>query len=133
MNLRTGILSLALLLATGCGVKPTIEGRNDPFLPAQVNIADSDLRTSTALGPAVIARDEAGLLHVQVPIRAASNKQLYIEYRVSFVDANGMTLPGPTAWFSKTLAPNVPDAIQFNSTSPRAANFHMDLRRSRIN
>lgn len=133
MNLRIGILSLALLLATGCRVSPPIEARNDPYLPSQVNITEDDLRTGTALGAAVVTRDESGLLHVQVPVRATSNKQLYVQYRVSFVDANGMLLPGPTAWFDKTLAPNVPDSIQFNSTNARAANFHMDLRWARTN
>lgn len=133
MNLRYAILGLVLLLAAGCRVSPPIEGRNDPYLPSQVNLTEKDLRASTTIGTPVVSRDGAGLLHVQVPVRATSDKQLYVEYRVSFVDSNGMALPGSTAWFSKTLSPNVPDSIQFNSTSPRAANFHVDLRWARIN
>src|SRR5437016_13334821 len=95
--------SLALMcILLGCGVKEPIEGRHDPFVPSQIQFASEDLRTHTAVNAPVLSRDGAGLLHVTVPIRAATNKQLYIDFRVSFFDRN-MQLINQTGWISKTL------------------------------
>ena len=42
-------------------------------------------------------------------------------------DRNGQML-NQTGWFTRTLAPNVPDRITVNSMGPRAADFQMDFR-----
>src|SRR5690348_13467251 len=119
-------VSLAfLLLVIGCGVKAPIEGRHDPYQSAQINFASEDLRTDTAVGTPVLSRDAGGLLHIAVPIRAATDKQLYVDYRVTFFDRNGTQI-SQTGWIQKTLAPNVFDQITANSTSPQAADFQMD-------
>ena len=127
------LLTLPVLLAglavAGCNnVKAPIEGRQDPFTPAQIHFASKDLRNHTAVDAPRVARDESGgILHVTVPIRAATNMQLYVDYRASFFDRNGQLI-NQTTWFNKTLAPNVPDQITVNSMSPRAADFQVDLR-----
>src|SRR5688572_9234169 len=120
---------LAGLTAVGCNsVKGPIEGRQDPFTPSQIMFASKDLKNHTAIDAPRIARDESGgILHVTVPIRAATNMQLYIDYRATFFDRNGQLI-NQTTWFNKTLAPNVPDQITVNSMSPRAADFQVDLR-----
>ncbi len=106
-----------------------ILARADPYIPAQVHIASNDLRRHTAVGAPQVSRDDAGLLFVTLPIQAASDQKLYVDYRVSFFDRNGSPL-NQTAWVQKTLTPNVPDQITVNSSSPRAADFQMDLRYS---
>src|SRR5579862_1721318 len=112
-------LSLAFLLAImGCGVKAPIEGRHDPFQPGQINFVSEELRTDTAVGTPVLSRDGGGLLHIAVPIRAATDQQLYIDYRVTFFDHNQAKMM-QTGWMGKTLAPNVFDQITANSTSPQ--------------
>jgi hypothetical protein len=76
-----------------------------------------------------VSRDDAGLLFVNVPIRATTDLKLYVDYRVTFFDRNGQPL-NQTGWMQKTLAPNIPDQITVNSSSSRAADFQMDLRYS---
>ena len=136
MTARTFLLSLplalpGLLLSAGCAdaVKAPIQSRNDPYPHDQVHIASMDLRRHTAVAPPILRRDDAGLLHVTVPVRAATNLTLHVDYRVTFVDQTGGPI-SQTGWMQKTLSPNIPDEISFNSTSPRAADFQMDLRYS---
>ena len=103
----------------------------DPYAPSQIHFADEDLRSRTAVGRPVPERDAAGLLRVTVPIRAASSHTLYVDYRVTFFDGNGTPLGPPTGWTAKPLESNVPDQIVFTSTSPKAADFQLDLRYAR--
>ena len=122
------VLFVGLVLVVGCGVKAPIEGRQDPYTPSQVMFASKDLKNHTAVDAPRVARDETGgILNVTLPIRAATNLQLYVDYRASFFDRNGQLI-NQTTWFNKTLAPNVPDQITVNSMSPRAADFQIDLR-----
>lgn len=118
---------LAVLLVTGC-VKAPLEGRLDPYESKQIHIANPDLRRQTAVGIPTAQRDDAGnILHLTVPVRAATDRELHVDYRVTFFDRNGQLL-NQTGWFTRTLAPNVPDYITVNSMGPRAADFQMDLR-----
>jgi len=111
----------------GC-VKPPVEGRLDPYTPSQIHFASKELRNETAVGTPNLTRDDTGnILFVTVPIRAATNKELLVDYRVTFFDKNGQTL-NQTGWFAKTLTPNVPDSITVNSNGSRAADFQMDFR-----
>ena len=119
------ILSAALL--AGC-VKPPVQGRLDPYPSDQIHFAQKELRNETAVGTPIATRDEEGnILHVTVPIRAATNKELHVDYRVTFKDSSGQVL-WRTGWFTRTLPPNVPDSITVNSTGPRAADFQVDFR-----
>lgn len=123
------LFAVPLLLVVGC-VKPPIEGRYDPYVPAQIHLASEELRRDTAFNTPRATRDEAGLLHVTVPIRATTDKQLYVDYRTTFFDANGQVL-SQSSWIEKTLAPNVFDQVEVNSMSPRATDFQVDFRYAR--
>ncbi len=119
---------LVFLTITGCGVKAPIEGRQDPYAMSQIMFASKDLRNDTAVSAPSVSRDEAGgILHVTVPIRAATNRQLNIDYRTTFFDRNGQQI-SQTSWTSKTLSPNVPDRIVVNSMGPTAADFEIAFR-----
>jgi hypothetical protein len=111
-------------------VKAPIEARWDPHESKQIMIADPKLSKQTAVGAPEVTRDQAGIMYVTVPIRAATDRQLYVDYRVTFLDQSGQLL-SQSSWMSKTLAPNVPDRVQANSMTPRAANFQMDFRWSK--
>jgi hypothetical protein len=124
------LVALFLIVVAGCGVKPPIEGREDPFTPAQVHFASEDLRTHTAVGEPKVSRDAAGILFVTVPIRAATDQQLHVDYRATFFDENRQVLDH-TGWTTKTLAPNTPDSVQVNSTGTRARYFQVDFRYAR--
>ena len=115
-------------ILVGCGVKPPIQARNDPYADDQVNVASAILRDNTAVRPPVATRDETGnILYVTIPIRSTSNQQMYVDYRATFFDRNGQALTN-YGWMTKTLTPNVPDSIVIKSGDPRAADFHVDLR-----
>lgn len=129
------LLSIGLnigLIGAGCsGVKAPIEGRLDPHVPPQVAFSDRVLSDKTAVGVPMVTRDESGgILHVEIPIRAAANEQLFIDYRATFMDANGQTI-SQSGWLSKVLDPNVPDQIVVNSMGPRAADFLVSIRPSK--
>ncbi len=118
---------LLLAIFSGC-VKAPIEGRQDPYAPSQIMFASKDLRNNTAVSAPSVSRDEAGgILHITVPIRAATNKQLYVDYRTTFFDRNNQQI-SQTGWTRKTLAPNVADRIVVNSMGPNAADFQIDVR-----
>jgi hypothetical protein len=92
-----------------------------------VHLASEDLRKHTAFSSPILARDDNGLLYIEVPVRAATDKRLYIDYRVTFLDRNGQTIHD-SAWMTKTLEPNIPDRLTANSVSARATDFQMDIR-----
>lgn len=123
---------LVPIALVGCNtVPPPIEGRMDPFVPPQVTFAQKDLAKETAVGAPNLQRDDAGnLLHVTLPIRSATSKTLYVDYRVTFLDRNGGVL-SETGWAPKTLEANTPTTISVNSTSDRAADFILSLRWAR--
>lgn len=125
--MRYATLALVALFVTGCNmVKAPIEGRQDPYTPAQIHFASKKLRSDTAVRAPVLSR-ENGLLRVDVPIRSATNHTLYVDYRVSFFDDRGQQLY-QTGWMTKTLPPNTPDQISVVSSTEQAADFQMDLR-----
>jgi hypothetical protein len=123
------VIGAALAVGGGVGcIKKPIEGRAELYPSSQINFADEDLRRKTTVGTPVVNRDSEGqILFVTVPIRAATNLQLHVQYRVTFVDAYGQ-LVWESTWFTKTLTPNVFDQVQVNSPSPRAADFRVDFR-----
>jgi len=115
------------ILIVGC-VKPPIEGRLDPYTPAQLHFASKELKNDTAVGTPTASRDAAGqILYVTVPVRSATNKDLHVDYRVTFFDRTGTPI-NSTSWFTRTLVSNVPDYITVKSTTPLAADFQVDFR-----
>src|SRR6059058_2253861 len=122
---RIIVMTAALILA-GCGVRPPLEGRLDPYESKQVHFASNDLKHETAVQEPRVARDDNNYVYVTVPIRSETDKELYVDYRVTFFDRNRVVL-SQTGWFTKTLSPKVPDQIVVNSMSPLADDFQVDF------
>lgn len=131
LHSRTLLPIVALAFSFGCAdtVKPPIVPRNDPDLPSQIHMTSMDLRRHTAVGMPLLQRDDSGILFVTIPMRAATNLKLYVDYRVTFFDRTGAPIQ-QTTWLSKVLPPNTPDHITVSSASPRATDFQMDVRYS---
>ena len=122
-----GAISLSACERT---VNPPKLSRADVYPAQQVHVDSEELRRETAVGPARVTRDDSGnLVHVTLPIRSAINRELHIDYFVSFFDRNGARLSKIQG--QKTLLANTPDSIEFNSMSPRATDFQLDLRYAR--
>jgi hypothetical protein len=125
------LLFIAALSLSACErtVNPPKLSRADTYAPQQVHVDSEELRRETAVGPARVTRDDSGnLVHVTLPIRSAINRELHVDYFVSFFDHNGQRLSKIQG--QKTLLANTPDSIEFNSMSPRATDFQVDLRYS---
>jgi hypothetical protein len=131
--MNKALLFLPLMAALhGCNTQPPIDPRAEEFGFGQVQLADEDLRRNTRFSEPQVSRDAAGLLYVTVPLRATINETLYVQYRATFFDEHGQPLPGSGAtWTDKTLNPRVPETLSANSTSPRAADFRVDVRYAR--
>lgn len=128
MNVKCSIVLAGSLAVAGCNqLRPPVEPRNDPYTGGQVFVDTEALRSDIAVKPAVLTRDQAGLLHVVVPFRSVIDKQLHVQYRYTFFGRNHEVLD-QSGWFDKTLTANTPDQVTFNSTTPDAADFQMDLR-----
>lgn len=125
---------LGLLAGCAQDVAPYREGRAERYAPPQVQITGlnaEDLRQSTAIDRPSTSRDTANMLYVTVPIRNTSDQVLRVQYRYNFVDEQGRPLPENIAWNRVTLEPGSAQRITFNSTSPKAADFQLDLRYAR--
>lgn len=129
-----GRIVSALLVASamvGCrSVNPPIEGRSDPYGSPQVTFASGGLRQATAVTPPSVQRDESQLLFVTLPIRNTTSKAFTVDYRATFFDAGGGLLE-ETGWLSQPLEANSPATIRVNSTTPRAADFAIALRKAK--
>jgi uncharacterized protein YcfL len=122
------LATLMILILSGCAVREPIAGRADPYPAHQVNFADPDLANKTAVDRPRTERRN-GILYVTVPVRSSVNRDLHVDYRVTFFDEKKMPIEGPTLWTSgPTLIANTPSFIQFNSMTGNAADFQLDLR-----
>lgn len=129
------VVGLAGIVA-GCAQNPPPyrEGRAERYAPPQVQITGlgaEDLQFSTVVDRPQTWRDPANLLYVTVPLRNTSEKVLHVQYQYNFMDAQGAPLPANIAWTRKTLEPGATERITINSTSPRAADFQLNLRYAR--
>lgn len=130
--MRVATTLLVLVAMAGCrSINPPIEGRAEPYGLPQITFASEGLRQSTAVTPPAVQRDDAGnLLFVTVPIRNTTSKAYTIDYKTTFLDRNGGYL-SETGWLSLPLEANSPATIQVNSTSARAADFQIAIRRAK--
>lgn len=130
----TSLLALALLLSfsavalAGCNrTKPPYRVSEDPYAAGQVNIADKRLSNILRFEQARLTYDEADLLHVALPVRAATNRTQIIQYRTHFFDRTGQELY-TSQWRTQTLEANVPQTLSATATTPQAQGFQMDIR-----
>ncbi|HEY7114984.1 MAG TPA: DUF1425 domain-containing protein [Tepidisphaeraceae bacterium] len=130
------LVGLLAIVVMGCENTPPPyrEGRADRYAPPQVQITGlqaEDLRQSTAVDRPQTSRDPANLLFVTVPVRNTCDQVLHIQYQYNFLDDQGRPLNENIAWNHKTLEPGATERITFNSTSPKAADFQLNLRYAR--
>jgi hypothetical protein len=130
MKARSFLFALPLLALAACHRDP-IRAQAGQYAPSQVNFIDQDLRDNTAIGQIKTTFDDSKLLHVEVPIRATTSLPQYADYRVTFVDANGIPLGPPTGWTAVKFPSNDFQIILLTSSSPRAADFRLDLQDAR--
>ena len=130
--MRVATTLLVLVAIAGCrSSNPPIEGRAEAYPVPQITFASESMRDSMAVSPPSVQRDDAGnLLFVTVPIRNTRNRAFTIDYKTTFLDRNGGFL-SETGWLSLPLEANTPAVISVNSTTSRAADFQIAIRRAK--
>ena len=119
---------IVLVVAGGC-VKRPIEGRAEKYLPKQIHFASYDLANRTAVMQPIMER-KGGLLHVTVPIRADSMRDLHVDYRIRFLDDRGAAVY-ESGWTGGTvLESHTWSYVNANSPTAEAADFQIDFRYS---
>lgn len=131
-NPKALLLALPVAIAlAGCNnVREPIQPRQDAYrteYPEQIFLDSTNLRSDTAAETPNVIRDQAGLLHVTVPIRSVINRQLYVEYRAIFFDRDHLEIDR-TPWHDKTLPANLPERVTVVSSNPRAEYFQVHFR-----
>lgn len=131
MKLKLKYAAMFALLVAGCGshdVTPAT-AQADQYAPQQIAFpGQDDLRDHLAFNAITRDYDNAGLMHITVPIRNTVDMDATIDYRVTWFDENHNPLDTPTTWQTKTLRPDIWENIQTNSSSPKARDFQMELR-----
>lgn len=123
-------IGLAGSLAGCQRVKRPYDATGDPYARNQIQLADKELEGRLAFEPPRISRDDAGLMYVTVPARAATNRPQIVNYRFTFFDESGRPLPGGE-YQRADLESNTTSFLQGNSTSPRAKDFQIEIRLAR--
>ena len=124
------------VLAIGAGChgpdERPIPGRGEVYDYPWLTVGSGALHYDTRIGDARQVRDESGILHVTVPIRNTTDKQLYVEYRITFRDATGGEINhiGPT---TLAIPPRQIREAVGNSTSNQARDFRVELNYPRVN
>ena len=130
-RISLSVLTIAgfFLLAAGCNnvVRPPIEPHADPYAARQIHLDSYELQRDMVVGDPTRSRDDAGILHIAIPIRSVIDRQLYVQYKVLFFDRNHNEV-NRIGWTDKTLTANTPDQITANSTSASADDFQVSFR-----
>ena len=124
------LLALLAIPLAGCGTKAPYRVYQDPYGGQQVYVAEKRLSNLLRFDQPVISYDEADLMHVSLPVRAATSEPQIIQHRTRFFDRNGQELHR-SQWETTTLESNVAETLFATSTTPRAADFQMDIRTAR--
>ena len=131
--LAVPLVGLALLAAPGCTDQSApIEARGERYGQPWLTLGSRNLRGSIMVGDATVVRDrDTGILKVAVPVRSTSDKQQYIQYRMTFLDGAGMQINDVNG--TVTIPARGTQTIAANGTSDRAESFRLFLTYPRLN
>ena len=127
------IPAVLLLGQAGCHESEhPIAGRGEIYDQPWLTLGSGSLHYDTRIGDARPTRDANGILNVAVPVRNVTDKQLYIEYRITFLDAAGNEVNhiGPS---TMTIPARQSREAIGNATGAQAKDFHVEMNYPRIN
>src|SRR5579884_40207 len=106
--LKRSLLVIGLIALAGCNheIQQPIQPREDVAAaqgPAQIFLDGTRIRNDIAVSQPIVTRDQAGLLHVTVPIRSVINRNLYVEWRAIFYNRDRQEIDR-TPWQDRPLA-----------------------------
>jgi hypothetical protein len=129
--LALGFAALSLW-AVGCAAPPPasdgpVAPQSDRLHPMPVVFTNSDLAAQTYVGTITKTIDQAGLMHLTVPIRAVGY-DVTIDYRFTYRDGTGAYIDEPTSWQTRTLHAGTFESIEGVAPSPQGKEFELDVR-----
>jgi len=134
-NVTVALLGAALLSAApGCERQNTapIGGARDYVeqYPG-VSLSDPSLIDALKFQDPIITRNANDLIEVAQPIRADTDEELHIEYKVVWFDDAGVPIEPQTSWTPKRLEPRQLDYIKVAAMSEEATGHNIQIRWSR--
>lgn len=124
---------MAIAACSGCRSDTApIPASNDEALSyPQITLSQRSLQGALGFQKPVVTQTGDNLMQVTVPVRARSNQELHVEYKVVWLDASGRPVPPDLSWRPLRLEPRQPHNIIVNATSPKATDYNMQFRWSR--
>ncbi len=145
MSKHLAIVYLASLCLLGChpgsndprvntptGVKSDTPG--DSVITRTVGaIVDFFIRPGIEITEVIDRRNDDGFLEVQVSGYNHNKKRKVFDYRVEWLDEDGMVVPTPmTTWVPKSAMPQTNFSFRVIAPYPQASNFRIETRANKI-
>ncbi|MBI1369584.1 MAG: DUF1425 domain-containing protein [Planctomycetes bacterium] len=127
-------LTLAMsMIVGGCNSDTSVIGGTYDEARAYPKITLSQDTLQPALGfqEPVVTRTSTNLMSVTVPVRARSNEDLNVEYRIIWFDANHQPIRPEGSWMTVRLEPRQPTSITVTSSSTDAVDYNLQFRWAR--
>ena len=123
----------AAMLFAGCKSDTSVVAGDydDVARYPNVTLSQPSLRDALGFQEPIVTRNDNNLMQVTVPVRARSNDELHVEYRVVWMDANLQPLRPEMSWTPLRMEPRQPHNITVQATSPAAAKYNLQFRWSR--
>lgn len=136
-TLATGALLALTVSLAGCA-PPDISpapGMDDPY-PAPMNdpritVHDEQLRHYLGFHTPIVRTDDAGLLHVEQPVRNLADQLYTADYRIMFFDSHDMLIDPVMGWQMLPMQPKEVARMRANSLSDEAVNYRIEVKWSR--
>jgi uncharacterized protein YcfL len=124
-SIKAAALLAPLLVLAGCAAS----GPPAPqYLPTHINIRDTELDSELTRLPVTVDVDPSGFMSVTVPLRSEADFILKVDYRFTFLDAQGLPINADPAWMPMALEPGVVENLIGTCPMPGAADFVVDVR-----
>lgn len=129
------VTMLAVFTLAGCDtVRAPGAAGPDPISDAaypQVVALEGLGRYLSSSEPAIEGGDGERPMHVAVPVRLRSNRNIAVQYRFTFFDENRVPLQPRQSWRYKELMPRAQEPFEGTATDLAAADWRLEIRPAR--
>lgn len=124
------LCALAACFVAGCRSDTSpIGAQSDPHTTyPNITLSQPSLTEAVKFQTPVLSRTANNNMQVTVPVRAASNETLHVEYRVIWFDAGHRALSPEMSWTPLRLEPRQPQQLTVASSSADAVDYNLQMR-----
>jgi uncharacterized protein YcfL len=121
------VLIAAFIALVGCTAP--IAAKNDEVKAyPEITLSQRSLERQLGFQPPTVARVSNNLLQVTVPVRAKTDHEMNVEYKVVWFDIIGQVIKPETGWVPLRLEPRQPQTVTVQSTSEDAVRYNLQFR-----